>query len=179
MALRVVIDAGHGGGDPGAVNGHKHEATAALAIAKKVAEKLKKSGVLVEMTRTKNTGHSLKERCAVSNTWKADCFVSIHLNAAENEEAEGIETWRYAKVGARTKALANNVQTELIRATCANDRGVKVTENLYVLKHTEASAILVEVGFISNCCEVHQLFCGKYQEKIAEGIATGVLKAFS
>lgn len=180
--VKVVIDPGHGGkypnGDPGAVNGKKHESVAALAIAKKVGAKLKAKGVSVLYTRTTDTAVSLKERCAISNTWKADAFISIHLNAAGNKDASGIETWRYP-VGGVTKELADGIQTRLIAATGAKDRGVKTTTTLFVLKHTAAPAALIECGFISNNAEAKKLFTDAYQEKIATAIAEGVYKALA
>lgn len=183
MAKTIVIDAGHGGkypnGDPGAVNGKYKEADANLAIAKKVGAKLKAKGHNVKYTRTKDVYFSLAERCRMSNNWDADIFVSIHLNAAENKSANGIETWRYSSVGKQTKALAENVQTELITATGWRNRGVKTSSTLYVLKHTKASAVLVECGFISNDAECKKLFNSAWQEKIANGIVKGIVKTLS
>lgn len=179
MTIKVCIDAGHGGHDPGAVNGSKHEAVAALAIGKKVGSMLKAKGVTVKYTRSSDKYVTLSDRCRISNEFGADAFVSIHLNAATNTDATGIETWRYENVGAKTKKLADNVQTELIGVTGAKNRGVKSTTTLYVLKHTVASAVLVECGFISNNAEAKQLFTEKYQAKIAQAIANGVYKALS
>lgn len=179
MTIKVCIDAGHGGHDPGAVNGSKHEAVAALAIAKKVGAQLKAKGVTVKYTRSSDKYVTLSDRCRISNEFGADAFVSIHLNSATNTDATGIETWRYEKVGAKTKKLADNVQTELIGVTGAKNRGVKTTTTLYVLKHTVASAVLVECGFISNSVEAKQLFTEKYQNKLASAIVNGVYKALS
>ena len=175
---RICIDAGHQGAgngyDPGAVNGKYYEAVAALAIAKKVGAKLKAKGYEVKYTRTGDKKLTLGERCKISNNFDADIFVSIHLNAATNKSASGIETLRYPKVGQRTKDLANNVQTELIAALGWKDRGVKERSDLYVLKHTVASAVLVECGFISNDAECKKLFNSTYQNKIATAITKGV-----
>lgn len=180
---RVTIDAGHGGkypaGDPGAVNGSKHEAVATLAIAKKVGAKLKAKGYAVKYTRTSDKAVSLAERCRISNAYGADAFISIHLNAASNPEAHGVETWRYERVGSTTKRLAENIQTELVSATGFRNRGVKTSGTLYVLKHTVAPAALCEVGFISNRDEARLLFTEKYQNKIASAIAEGVDKTLS
>lgn len=177
MTKRIVIDAGHGGRDPGAVNGPKHEAVATLAIAKKVGALLKTKGFAVKYTRTTDKIISLAERCKISNTYGADAFISIHLNAAANKEATGIETWRHEKVGNTTKNLASNVQTELIAATGARDRGVKTSTTLYVLKHTVAPAVLIECGFLSNNEEAKLLFASKYQDKIAQAIVKGIQKS--
>lgn len=176
MAKTIVIDPSHGGKDPGAVNGKRYEKTAALAIAKKVGAKLKAKGYNVKYTRTKDVYFSLAERCRMSNNWDADIFVSIHLNAAANKDASGIETWRYPAVGQRTKDLAENIQTELISATGWKDRKVKTSSTLYVLKHTKASAALIECGFISNNAECQKLFTSKWQNKIAGAIAEGIEK---
>jgi N-acetylmuramoyl-L-alanine amidase len=176
MSYTIVLDAGHGGSDPGAVNGKKHEADANLAIAKKVGAKLKAKGYNVKYTRTKDVYFSLEERCRMSNNWDADIFVSIHCNAATNKEASGIETWRYTSVGRLTKNLAENVQTKLISATGWKNRKVKKSSTLYVLKHTIASAILVECGFISHPEESKKLFQDKWQEKLANGIVRGIEK---
>jgi N-acetylmuramoyl-L-alanine amidase len=177
MTKLICIDAGHGGTDPGAVNGSKREAVAALAIARKVGAKLIDKGYKVIFTRKEDKYVSLADRCKLSNAREADAFVSIHLNAATNKEAAGIETWRYEKVGALTKSLASNVQTELISATGAKDRGVKTTTTLYVLKRTVAPAILIECGFISNNAEATQLFSGTYQDKLACAIVSGIEKS--
>lgn len=174
--VRVCVDAGHGGSDPGAVNGERYEKKAALAIAKKVGTKLTEKGYLVRFTRNSDKALSLAERCQTSNNFDADLFVSIHLNSATNKSATGVETLRYPKVGTRTKNLAKNVQTELIAALGWKDRGVKERSDLYVLKHTVASAVLVECGFLSNDAESEKLFDSKWQEKIASAIVKGVYK---
>lgn len=181
--LRIVVDPGHEGGtkglDPGAVNGTRKEAVAALAIAKKVGSLLKSKGHQVKYTRTKDKEMTLQQRCDISNDFSADVFVSIHLNASTNDEAEGIETWRYKNVSEKTKRLADNVQTQLVAMTGSRNRGVKTSESLYVLKHTKASAVLVECGFISNTAEAKSLFCEKCQNRIAQGIVTGIERAFA
>lgn len=180
---KICIDAGHqgvgNGLDCGAVNKNFHEADATLAIAKKVQKKLKAKGYSVKMTRTNEKALTLAQRCKISNEYDADLFVSIHLNAATNKSASGIETWRYTNVGKQTKELAENVQTELIAATGWKDRGVKKTSSFYVLKHTKASACLVEAGFISNDKECQKLFKESYQNKIANAICKGIEKTLS
>ena len=90
--LTIVLDPGHGGTDPGAVNGRYKEAEAALGIANKIADKLKAKGHRVVLTRTKDQALLLQQRCDISNAAKADAFISIHCNSAENKDASGIET---------------------------------------------------------------------------------------
>lgn len=178
MTIKVCIDAGHGGHDPGAVNGSKHESVAALAIAKKVGAALKEKGVSVKYTRSTDKYVSLAERCRISNAFDADAFVSIHLNAATNKTATGIETWRYPVAGT-TKKLADNVQSELVAAVGWKDRGVKTTTTLYVLRKTASPAILIECGFLSNAAEAKKLFTEKYQDKLAAAIVKGVYKSLA
>lgn len=177
--MKVCIDPEHGGKDPEAVNGSKHESVAALAIAKKVGAKLKAKEVEVKFTRSADKFVELANRCKISNAFDADAFVSIHLNAATNKDATGIETWRHRNVGSKTKVLANSVQDELVSVMGWKDRGVKTTTSLYVLRKTAASTVLGECGFLSNNEEAKQLFANKYQEKLATAIANGVYKALS
>ena len=169
----ICLDAGHGG-EPGAVNGSKYESVATLDIVFKVGAELENKGYEVVYTRTNDKHITLGERCAISNNKGANAFVSIHLNSATNRDAHGIETWCYYKVGDKTKELANNIQSNLIKSTNAKNRGVKTTETFYVLKHTIAPAVLIECGFISNHDESELLFDNDYQNKIANAIVTGI-----
>lgn len=174
---RICVDAGHGGTDPGAVNGQKAEKDATLIMAKKVTNRLRNAGFEVTMTRNDDRTLTLQRRCDVSNQHGADAFISIHCNSATNKDAHGIETWRYSKVGALTKALAANVQAAMIAATGARDRGVK-ENSFYVLKGTKAPAVLLEIGFISNDAEAEKIFSTEYQNTLAEAIVQGVRKTF-
>ena len=174
--MKICIDPGHGGDQPGAVYGGRREKDAALQIARKLARKLKALGYGVVMTRDEDSPVSLRKRCDISNASGADAFVSIHLNAAHSPEANGAETWQWHK---SESPLAQNVQRGLVDATEARDRGIKSTTAYYVLKHTHAAAVVVECGFISNDEERGRLFEDGYQEKIASGIAKGVLHTFS
>lgn len=178
----ICLDAGHSyaadtGGDPGAVNGPYKESEAALQIVNRIGVKLAVLGHKVIYTRTGGRAKmALSERTTISNNANADAFISIHLNAAENKSASGIETLRYSNVGKKTKELANQIQRSLVQATGFKDRGVKLRDNLYVLKHTKAPAVLVEVGFISNDVECKKLFLEHYQEVIAQQITDSTIR---
>lgn len=90
----VVIDAGHGGRDPGAVAHGYREKNIALQIAARVSKALSKRGVDVKMTRTGDTYPTLKERTEMANSWKADVFISIHLNALpKGQHSRGVEIY--------------------------------------------------------------------------------------
>lgn len=176
MAKLICIDPGHGGCQPGAVYGGLQEKDATLQIGRMVARNLREVGFDVIMTRDSDEDISLRRRCNIANDAGADAVVSIHLNAAKNRTAVGAETWKWPK---NTSSLAKDVHTELVVATGAKDRGVKSSKTFYVLKHTLASALVVECGFMSNNKERAKLFDADYQEKIAAGIAKGIVKAFS
>ncbi|TMA33796.1 MAG: N-acetylmuramoyl-L-alanine amidase [Deltaproteobacteria bacterium] len=91
---RVVVDAGHGGRDTGAIGPHRvREKDMALAIARKVASRLRSLGFMVVMTRNEDKFVSLDDRTRIANEAKADLFISIHCNAAKRRKLEGVETW--------------------------------------------------------------------------------------
>lgn len=173
--ITICLDAGHGGTDPGAVNGGKREKDITLNLALKVGA-LIGDKVNVIYSRNNDTFIPLGNRCKISNNNKCDYFVSIHVNSAENKSAFGIETFTYTVPGDKASKLAKNVQTNLIKATASKDRGIK-TANYYVLKHTIAPAILIEVGFISNEVECKKLCSDDYQYKLAKAIADGILNS--
>lgn len=173
--MKIVIDPGHGGKDPGAVgpSGIK-EANVNLQVALKVAEKLQRAGLSVKLTRTTDVFVDLQPRCDIANSWGADYFVSIHCNAAGTPEARGTETYCY-KLGGKGEVLAKSIQAELIAATGRLNRGVK-TANYYVLRRTNMPAVLTELAFISNPEEERLLSNPEFQEKCALAIARGIGK---
>ena len=182
--LKVCIDPGHTQakdtkGDPGAVNGLHWESIAALDIALSLGEMFKGAGCDVVYTRSKGAPDlTLKKRCDIANKANADVFISIHLNSAENKAATGVEVLRYGSCSQKTIALASEVQQNLVDATGFKDRGVKIRNNLYVLKHTKMPAILVETGFISNNEQCKDLFSDDCQFYIAQAIFMATLRVF-
>lgn len=176
--IKICVDPGHGGAQPGAVNGRFKEKVATLAISLKLRNKLQENGFKVIMTRDTDIDVSLKSRCKISNDSGANAFISIHLNSCHSDEPYGAETWKWHKTRQFSKTLADSVQADFIAATGAKNRGVKESDVYYVLRHTKASALVVECGFISNNEECCKLFTSAYQDKIAEGICNGIVKAF-
>jgi len=211
----VVIDAGHGGHDPGANSRHATEKAVVLAVARMLAERLEAAGLEVILTRDHDTFLTLQQRSEFATTDK-NIFVSIHANSADKSSAEGIETWVFGEpldpalierairengggaVGeeltreARRVAdqlafdilreaqfnlslsLAESVQSHLVSATGAKDRGVR-TNLFYVLRTARIPAILVELGFVSNPDEGSRLSDPRYQAVLADGLADGIL----
>ena len=171
--MKICIDPGHGGADPGAVGptGLK-EKDVNLAVGLKLAELLKPIAE-VKLTRTKDIAVSLKDRAAIANSFKCDYFISIHSNSFTDRKVGGVETWAYAP-GGNGEKLAKVVQAELVKATGFANRGVKFNSKFAVLRDTKAPAILTETGFISNPAEEKLLKTTAFQEKIARAIAQGV-----
>ncbi len=179
----VVLDAGHGGSDPGAIgtfDGDKYQEKAVnLAVAKKVKALLEKEGIHVEMTRTSDSYLTLSERSDFANKLGAAIFVSIHSNANESADINGLEVFysksnnsdRYALT---SKKLAGDIYKNLITATKASQRGVK-TEEWYVTRTSEMPAVLIELGFITNNEEAIKLYTPSYQDSLAEAISDAIL----
>ncbi len=179
----VILDAGHGGSDSGAVgtvNGQSvYEKTLTLSITYRVKAILESNGVTVSMTRTGDTLPSLVERPTQANGENAALFVSIHINSADASEAHGIETYYSTenngdKYGTTSSYLASQLLRNMINQTGASDRGVR-TANHAVTRRCNMPASLVECGFISNSEEAALMSSDAYQNKLAQGIADGIL----
>ncbi|QGU93955.1 hypothetical protein GOM49_01335 [Clostridium bovifaecis] len=183
IKYKVALDAGHGGTDPGAIgpNGIK-EKDITLAVTLKLGAILEKQGIEVVYTRTNDTAAwlnssetRLKTRVDIANNANVDYFVSIHANSVDGSPTtSGIETYYYRETTSGIP-LATNIQSELISKLGAKDRGIK-SSGLYVVKYTNAPAVLVELEFISNPQKEAMLNDPVYQQKYAEAIASGIIK---
>jgi len=152
--MRIILDPGHGGRDPGAIFNGKKEKDITLAVAKKIYWMMADSEVY--LTRTDDRFVFLKDRCKFANDLHADYFLSIHCNADSDidgigmPEAKGEELWIYnnsikgLKYAEKLKKYIDMIFID------EPFRGIKKTKNLYVLKYTIAPAGLVEIGFIDN-----------------------------
>ncbi|OGH99783.1 MAG: hypothetical protein A2104_08780 [Candidatus Melainabacteria bacterium GWF2_32_7] len=169
---RVVIDAGHGGSEPGAKRAGIYEKHITLDIAKKVYKYLSMAGVDVIMTRNDDDTLSLKERTEITNRVNPNVFVSIHVNACENSRVTGLETHWYTP---ESKGLANNIHSRLTSYVKSPDRGV-IKSMFYVIHHVNVPAVLVEVGFMSNDDERCQIMTEERQELTARAVADGIIQ---
>ena len=168
----IVIDAGHGGNDTGALRGSTLEKDLTLKIALKVRDCLKEKGLKnIILTRYDDKTLSLDERVQISNNKEADIFVSIHINASVKSEINGIETHYYTDNGYN---VAKIIHKELMNNVDAMDRGL-FKSKFYVINHTEAPAVLLELGFISNEQERSSLNSEKRQMDSAQAIADGIV----
>ena len=183
MAKKVFIDAGHGGIDPGAVDGtandpiYTEEADRNLDIALKTGAALVRCGFEVKYSRTGDTTHSLGDRAAAANAWGADIFMSNHCNGGpDGATSRGIEVFRYYGSTAGLK-LATAIYNRLDDVSPWSDRGVKEA-GFYVLKYTHMPAALTEFGFVNNTDEEAALAQPAYRLALAEAQARGVCDYF-
>lgn len=172
----VVIDAGHGGSDYGAIYGERNEKDDNLALALLVYEKLEEMGIDAELTRDKDKKLSLEKRCSFANRKKAELFVSLHRNSAEG--AKGVEIWVSDEENAdKDKALAQSILSSLDEVGISKNRGVKEgyargDGNYYVNSHTSMPSCLAELGFINS--ETDNELYDKNLEAYAQAIADAI-----
>lgn len=177
----IVIDAGHGGDDPGkvGVNGAL-EKDLNLQIAQRVKAHLEANGIKVQMTREEDVMEDtkledMKKRVAMINEVKPALAVSIHQNSYSDSSVKGAQVF-YFKDSEISKAAASLMQEELRTLDAENTRQIKANSDFYMLKKTEVPTIIVECGFLSNPSEAEKLVSEAYQEQLAETICSGILK---
>ncbi len=183
----VVIDAGHGGNDPGKIGvDDSQEKDLNLIIAKKVQKLLEQQDVEVVMTRESDAGlydeqssnkkvQDMKNRCALINETQPDCVVSIHQNSYHEEYVNGAQVFYYG-TSEEGKKLAEILQSQLVsHVDPENHRQAKANESYYLLKKTEVPIVIVECGFLSNWEEAKKLQEDSYQNQIAWAVSMGIL----
>lgn len=178
----IVIDAGHGGFDPGKVasDGVKEKGIN-LNISKKLQAYLEQGGAVVSMTRLEDSSLSdkkredLKNRTVIGNGKSVDLFISIHQNSFPKGSAKGAQVFYYKK-SENGKRLANCIQKRLKEVVdIKNDRIAKPNKDYYVLREITVPSVIVECGFLSNSDEHDLLQDEKYQSKLAWAIYMGIL----
>lgn len=171
----VVLDAGHGGSDPGATYG-KDEKWYNLDITLRLEKLLKAKGVNVKLTRSTDVFIGLDERAEMANEWDADVFISIHHNALK-KALHGTMTFFYTG-SYKGKEYATIIHNDLLKNLGSNDLGVK-SANFVVLKKTKMPAVLVEIGCLTNDQELAKLNTEEYRQKAAESLCESILKIVS
>ncbi len=170
----IVIDAGHGGRDPGAVGTLVQEKTVVLNSALLLQKTLESRGFKVYMTRSTDEYINLYDRASMANGLNATLFVSIHANSHTGTSANGVEVLYANPSMDSDKGLATAIQNELVKHLKATNRGVVQRTNLVVLRETKMPAVLVELGFISNPAEQLKLMDENYLKLAAEAMANGI-----
>lgn len=168
---KIVIDAGHGGQEPGAMRAGLYEKNITIDIAQRVKSYLQLSGYNVVMTREGDESVSLKQRTIITNDECPDAFVSIHINSSENPNITGLETYYYTP---QSKGLAKSVHTKLVNNLNSPDRGIR-TARFYVIRNTVVPAILAEVGYLSNDAERNDIISEERKDITARAIANGII----
>lgn len=181
----IVIDAGHGGIDPGAVGpSGSFEKDVNLAVAKRLCENLSQSGAIVIMTREDDNSYSNKKkadldaRIALAENHQADIFVSIQANAIQSSRWSGAQTFYHprSEEGAR---LAVCIQQEMVRILKNTKREARPHTEAYILRQLTMPTVVVEVGFMSNPQEEKMLNDPHYQGRLAWSIYAGIVKYYS
>ncbi len=186
----IVVDAGHGGIDPGAIGrGGRQEKEIVLDVARRLSEILSRSGYDVLLTRGEDRFVPLLRRNRMGRHRQTGVFVSLHVNWARLSSASGIETWvaplshpefaalppeTASRIYEENRAFAEIAQRTLTIKTGAKDRGVKEAA-FKALRGLRVPAILVEMGFLSNRSEAARLELSSYRQLLAEGLARGIL----
>ncbi len=192
----VVLDAGHGGQDSGAMCGLVMEKDLALDVAQRAELLLRAAGYTTVLTRESDRYVSLSDRAAVGNEEDNSLFVSIHFNDGDRPTASGVETY-YAqgqsssgparflswlpflepvddsRLRGKSESLASCIQAALVERTRAFNRGTKAQE-FYVIANVHHPAALVEGGFMTNQSDATKLATSEYRQEIAVAISRGV-----
>lgn len=186
--LTVVVDAGHGGSDPGKVGVHNEEEKKInLAIAEKLKRNLEHQGIRVVMTRKDDDGlytagapnkkrEDMNRRIEIINGSGAALAVSIHQNSFTDSKYKGAQVFYY-EASEDAKAMAELLQKSLIQnADGTNTRQAKANDSYYLLKKSEIPAVIIECGFLSNGEEALKLSEDSYQEKLAWAVHLGIMQ---
>lgn len=175
--VRIVLDAGHGGRDPGAVGNGLQEKNITLDLVKRIQKGLSAyENVQLLLTRDTDVFVELGERCRKANVFSADFFLSVHINSNAKTTAKGFESYVYPNTSGTTKGYQKAIHAEIVAASHLKDLGVKEA-NFQVLRETHMPALLTESGFISNADDANLLKDEKFLQMVADAHVTGIAKA--
>ncbi len=170
---KVVLDAGHGGSDYGAIREGINEKDITLDVTQRVESILRSKGYKVALTRKNDVYVSLEDRVDFSEKEEPEIFVSIHVNSAVSTDPSGIETHYYHEY---SKELAEVVHKHLVKEIPNTKNRGLFKSKFYVINHTTVPAILVEMGFLSNENERNELLTDNRKQKTAKAIAEGIIE---
>ena len=170
--VKIVLDAGHGGDQPGCVINGATEKDITMSIVLLLQEKLESEGAAVVLTRCTDRDVSLLDRAEIANNAGANYFISIHCNSYEDDSSvKGFECYYYQSAEGKNLAEAITLSADNHLITT---REIK-EENYAVLRETAIPSVLIEVGFLTNTDERGKLLSPEYQELLVETIASGIL----
>lgn len=184
----IVIDAGHGGNDPGKIGINKaNEKDINLTIAKELCKLLEENDIHVVMTREEDKGlysensnskkvEDMRNRCAIIDEADPVCTISIHQNSYQDADIRGAQVFYYEHSQEGEK-IGECLQDSLVKGLDkSNHRKAKANDTYYLLRKTKKPTVIVECGFLSNWEEAEMLVTKKYQKKVAESICSGIME---
>lgn len=175
--VKIYIDPGHGGTDPGAIGNGLEEKNVTLAIATRVRNMLvnEYSNATVRMSRTGDQTVSLLQRTNDANAWGADYYMSIHINSGGGT---GYEDFIHNALSdsSSTAQLRNTIHAEIVKLNEMQNRGKK-KDNFHVLRESNMPAMLTENGFIDNASDAAKMKSTAWLDKAARGHVNGLAKA--
>lgn len=167
----VILDAGHGGSDPGCIIGEYNEKDITLQITYLIQNKLEENGVKTYLTRKDDTYISLSDRVSKAQKARGTLFVSIHCNSYQTDTSiSGFECYYYFD---RDKQLSEKIM-QAVQYLGLQIRNAKYG-NYYVLRENSMPSVLVETGYMTNPLELQQLNTPEYQQQLAGAIAQGIM----
>ncbi len=183
---KIWLDAGHSKVSRGSTGNGIDEMEYVTYVVLEIGRVLEESGFKVGYSRkTFNScngattlSKDLNNRCALANEFEADLFVSVHNNCFSNSSANGVETLVYDKDATEGIEVAKIIQQDLVKGTGMSNRGLKYRPDLAVLRGTDMTAILIELGFLSNVDDATKLKSKGYQQKLGKIIAHSIIKFF-
>ena len=187
----IIIDAGHGGEDSGAIGiGEKYEKDLNLQIAFTLGAELEKRGFAVVYTRTEDKMlylpeenikgirklSDLKNRIKIAQAYPEALFISIHMNSYSSDKYSGLQAY-YKPNDEESRILANYIQSGVVKDVQPdNNRVIKSGDGLYLLENCENTSVIVECGFMSNAEELQKLCEKEYQKQLSFSIACAIIE---
>lgn len=173
--VKIFIDPGHGGSDPGATGYGLLEKNLTLAISLKIRDLLTNyQNVQVRMSRETDKTLTLSQRSQMANTWKADYLISVHINAGGGT---GYEDYIYTSASGKSAQNQSIMHTEILKQTNLVDRGKK-RASFHMVRASNMPAILTENGFIDHPNDAGKLKQSSFIAKLAQGHVNGLVKIF-
>ena len=188
----IIIDAGHGGEDSGAVGvDGSLEKNIALSLAFEIGNLLEEKGYAVVYTRTTDALlykpeenikgirkiSDLKNRCEVAKNYPESVFVSVHLNSFSQEKYSGLQTY-YSENNELSREIAESIQHRVREdVQPVNNRVIKEGKDMYLMENIDNPAVLIECGFLSNIEECEKLSKKEYQKQLSFSIVCGIIEA--
>lgn len=181
----IVIDAGHGGKQPGAVKKDINEKDINLKIVKQLKallDEVDEEKLKVFYTRLDDTNPSLQERAEMANQLQADLFISVHNNASASGKFTDLNgtmvLYSPDESDNSSKRLAEICLKNVTASAGSTNKGLVKGDNIYIVRASEVPVALIEVGYMTNTVELNNLCTPAYQKKVAQGIYNAIMEAF-